>query len=159
MSNKNLYCEYSTCLPVYELFYVRWEDKKELMVKDDRLFKIGRILNVDISQEIIEQHHSGKIKMIDVFHSKDDEVFIYIDHFKEETDQNDMVYLAVRVLREDEEKVYPIFKDIYMKNNPRCNMQIDYWNQSNYSRVFKSDFYLKKQPEYSDRILNRYNCL
>ena len=151
------YCEFSTCLPFEELFYEKWEDNLSDMVVDNTIYDLTKLLNIFIDRKILENGHQGRDKRIDVFHAKgNQEVFAYFDHFKEPTDQNDMIYFAVRLPRANESKVFELFYRLYTKSSPRCNFQIDCWNQSNYHRVFKSEFCIKTQPEFADKQLFRH---
>lgn len=133
-----------------------WEGYHNEMQVDKRIYQIAELMTVNLDMEVIIKHQKGDDdRYIDVFHSRSNhEEFIYFDHFKDPTDQNDMVYLAIRVLRSREPKVFPIFKELYLKNSPRCNLELDYWNQSNYRRVFNSAFYIKKQEVYQNRIVS-----
>jgi len=139
------YVENSFCLPYYELLYKEWLGDSENMI-DEPLFQVlVDTLRINVDKKIIEKRRVEKGKIIDTFHSLSDVgIFLYIDHFKDPTDQNDMVKVAIRYKKISIKEIEPLFFKLYEKSSPRCNFEIDYWNQSVYNIIFNSEFYLSR---------------
>lgn len=148
-SSKKYFVEHSMCIPIYDVFYKEWVHPASMMEKDDTISTIAKILKVNINEEIVTIHRNSNEQTIDVFHSDSDlDTFISFDHFNDPTDQNDMIGITVRFKLLEQDIILPLLLKLYMKNAPRCNYEIDYWNQSTYSMVFNRDFYIERVEKY-----------
>ena len=124
------YVENSFCLPYYELIYEEWKEDTAEMIDEHLFYSLVNRLEITVDTSIIEKRRTEVDKIIDTFHSISDVgTYLYIDHFRDPTDQNDMIKVAIRYKKEKINEIQPLFFGLYTKSSPRCNFEIDYWNQ------------------------------
>ena len=154
----NDFIEMSMCLPFYDLLYGFFENYQKRIDKEKYIWILSSKYGFNINEENIITNARSDDQVLEIYHSsKNRGSFFCFDHFKEPTDQNDMIKVVVRVLISDFDYVFRIFKTIYMKSGPRCNLQVDHWNQSYYRKIFNSQFYMKKQKQFETYDIQHFN--
>lgn len=139
------FVEFSFCLPVFDLFYLKWEDN--LTKSGKELKEICQILKIEIDVEFIESEYwKEDNNNVFIFHSKTSvNNFILLDLLKDDYDQCNMITIAVRVHKDFDIIIRDLLLTLYKKSSPRSNFQIDYFNNHYYRQVFHSSFYFYQQ--------------
>jgi hypothetical protein len=144
----NDFIEFSFHLPFYDLFNRHWFSADEEMVADDTDFvNLANFFNVKLDKNLLtDNYEKTGINKGDIFvlmHPNDRFQFIYLDFFKDLTDQAAMVKLAVRCRSEHEMKVYKFMRALMHKGSPRSALAIDWYNNQLGNYVENPTFHLK----------------
>lgn len=151
--NRN-YVEFSFYACFYELLNVE-NSSWETNLKGNEIFEILSSVNINVNKDLLIQKYENRLNHdVEVFHSSaDEQVFAYFDLKKDPTDQNDMVFLGLRVLKSSEDAVHLKLLDVYKKLMTYSTFEY-YRGDRLYNKTFRSYFYFYEQNynEYKRKI-------
>lgn len=155
--NRN-YVEFSFYSCFYELLNVENSDW-ETNLAGNEIFEIFSSLNIEVDRNLLIEKYDNRLNHdVEVFHSNiDEQVFAYFDLQKDPTDQNDMFFLGLSVLKSNEDTIHLKLLDIYKKLMTTSPFQY-YKGDILYNKTFRSYFYFYEQ-NYNQfkRKINHHN--
>lgn len=127
------FVELSFALPFYEIYFSDyWNDNSSPTIPLE-LLELCDCTNVELNTQFLYDEY---VKLQDgqrdifIFYSKSSkDIFLYIDLFKEDTDQVGMIIIEVRVKTIDKERIKRILEKLYFKSSIRSNFSEDYFIQ------------------------------
>lgn len=154
--NKN-YVEFYFYCCFYELLNVE-NSSWETNLSGNEIFDLLSIMKIYISKDfLVNKYQDYQNHDVEVFHSDyDEQVFAYFDLQKEPTDQNDMFFLGIRCLKNEEELIHKKLLEIYRKLGTTSAFSFDIWNHQLYNKTFSSYFFFYEQNynQYKRKINN-----
>ena len=144
----NNFVEFTLHLPFYDLFNRHWFDAGLEMVDDDVDFMalahfFGAKTDKAQLTAFFENAPIGGGDIFVLMQPDDRFQFIYLDFFKEKTDQAAMVQLSVRCREEHEMRVFELLRPLVMKGSPRSALSIDWHNGQLRRSLDDPGFFLK----------------
>ncbi|MCX6189241.1 MAG: hypothetical protein NTW54_06525 [Bacteroidetes bacterium] len=156
-----LYSEISFFAPFGEVFNLSESilGQKGLL-KGNELIDLANSLNIKLDKDfLINQYLDDINKCVEVYHSESDEqVFMYFDLERDETDQIGMFFLGIR-FKKTEDLVIQKTLEIYKRLQTSSKYSFDNYGTELYRKVFKSFsyFYNGIYDKLSPRQINHHD--
>ncbi len=138
---KPSFIEFSFKMPFYEIYFSEDWILPNLERNPDELNELCESLNIKIDTDLLYEIYDNlpiEKPNIQIFYAEESkEEFIYLDLFKEKTDQMSVILFGVRLQSKKAKKIKKTMMKLYVKSRVRSNFEEDYFNSMLFREVQK----------------------